>query len=244
LKTTKAVVLDIEGTTTPISFVYDILFPFARRHAARHLSDHWGSPEVRGDVEAFRAQAVLDAREGVAGVVAIPDGDGDEVRAAVVASVLWQMETDRKTTALKSLQGKVWRSGYASGQLKADVFDDVPEALRAWEARGVPVYIYSSGSVEAQKLLFAHTHYGDLRPLLSGYFDTTTGPKKVAASYVAIAEKVGSRPEDLLFFTDVAAEAVAAGEAGFEAVVMDRPGNRPQPAHGFEVWTDFTQETP
>lgn len=233
----RAVLLDIEGTTTSVRFVYDTLFPYARAHVEAFLGAHWDSPEVQADVERFRSQAEADRAEDLDGAVAIPAGDA--ARGAVVASVRWQMDHDRKTTALKSLQGKIWRAGYASGELKADVFGDVPGALQAWREAGVPVYIYSSGSVEAQKLLFAHTHHGDLTPLLSGYCDTTSGPKQQAGSYTAIAEAIGVSPSGVLFVTDVVAEALAAREAGMRAVIMDRPGNRAQPEHDFEVWTAF-----
>jgi enolase-phosphatase E1 len=139
------------------------------------------------------------------------------------------------------LQGRIWAAGYADGTLRADVFDDVPPALRRWAAAGKSTSIYSSGSVGAQKLLFGHTHYGDLMPLLSGYFDTTTGPKKEAQSYRLIAAAMGVEPGRILFATDVVAEADAAVAAGLQAVILDRPGNRPQPDHSHAVAADFNE---
>ena len=236
----KAVLLDIEGTTTTVRFVYDTLFPFAREHVEAFLDAHWESAEVREDIAKLRQQASADAKEGIEGAVELPEGHGPQTHTAALANIRWHMSNDRKTTALKSLQGKIWRHGYATGELRADVFDDVPAALRRWQQRAVPVYIYSSGSVEAQKLLFGHTLYGDLQSMLSGYFDTTTGPKRISQSYTDIAAAIGRAPGEILFATDVVQEAIAAREAGLVAVIMDRPGNNPQPEHDFEVWADFS----
>ncbi|MGM0575664.1 MAG: acireductone synthase [Myxococcota bacterium] len=231
----RAVLLDIEGTTTSISFVYDTLFPFARDAVSHYLCDHWDEPGVRDDVRMLRDQARRDVEAGVEGVVPIPEGDaGDEaVRDAAVANVHWQMERDRKTTALKTLQGHIWRHGYRSGEIRGHVYTDVPDALAEWEYRGIPVYIYSSGSVEAQRLLFGASDAGDLTHFISGYFDTTTGPKKESDSYRAIAAQVQVEPEALVFVTDDLDEARAAREAGLGVVVSVRPGNPHLPEHDF-----------
>ena len=148
--TTRAILLDIEGTTTSIRFVYDTLFPFARAQAAAFLDAEWGDSEVQKDVAALRAQALTDLAEGAADAPQIPLGEGDEVRVAALANVLWQMDSDKKTTGLKSLQGKIWRHGYASGELKGHLYADVLPALNAWHEAGLPVFIYSSGSIAAQ----------------------------------------------------------------------------------------------
>lgn len=226
-----AVLLDIEGTTTSISFVYETLFPFARANLARFLEDHWGDPDVRSDVEALRAQAVVDAS--LEGAIAIPAGFGADAQAATLASVLWQMDTDRKTTGLKSLQGKIWHDGYVNGVLRSHLFDDVAPALSAWEEAGIPVHIYSSGSIAAQKLLFGHSSAGDLRQKLAGYYDTTLGPKKSPQSYRSIAEDLRTPPSELLFATDSLAEADAADAAGLKVVISVRPGNHPLAPHSF-----------
>lgn len=231
----QGVLLDIEGTTTSISFVYETLFPYAAREVASFLAHHWEDAGVQADVASLRAQARRDLEDGAADAPQIPDGDADAetIRDAALANVRWQMDTDRKTTGLKSLQGRIWVHGYATGELKGHVYDDVVPALEAWGARGVPVYIYSSGSVAAQKLLFGHSEAGDLTALLSGYFDTTTGPKKEASSYQAIAAAIDRAPGALCFATDSLAEGVAAREAGLQVALSVRPGNPGLPAHDF-----------
>jgi 2,3-diketo-5-methylthio-1-phosphopentane phosphatase len=227
--------LDIEGTTTSIQFVYDILFPYARQRLASYLGEHFHEPGVQADIAAFRAQAQVDREAGLE-VPAIPESGEDEIKRAVAASALLQMDQDRKVGPLKSLQGRIWEDGYRSGHIKGQIFADVVPALARWKAAGVPVYIYSSGSVLAQKLLFGHSQKGDLTPFLAGYFDTAVGPKREAASYAAIAASIGTSG---LFATDVLAEAQAAAQAGWQAVIMNRPGNAPLAAHDFPVLQDF-----
>lgn len=209
-----ALLLDIEGTTTSISFVYDALFPYARARLAAFLEAHFSDPAVRADVARL--------------------GDGSATTATDAArAALALMDADVKDTGLKGLQGKIWAAGYASGALRGHVFSDVPEALRAFVARGTAIYIYSSGSVAAQKLLFGSSEAGDLTPLLSGYFDTTTGPKTEATSYQTIAAAVGVPPGDVLFVTDNLREAEAAAAAGLQVAVSQRPGNPSLPEHDF-----------
>ncbi|MCO5608260.1 hypothetical protein L7F22_062466 [Adiantum nelumboides] len=171
------VVLDIEGTTTPISFVTEILFPYARSNVRNHLESTYESEETQADINLLRKQAEQDVKDGVSGAQLIPstDGDRDKIIAAVEANVISMIKADRKVTALKELQGHIWRSGYMKGELQGKVFEDVPKALSEWHAAGAKVYIYSSGSREAQRLIFGNTQYGDLRPFLCGYFDTFIG---------------------------------------------------------------------
>jgi enolase-phosphatase E1 len=236
----KAVVLDIEGTTTPISFVYDVLFPYARAQMAAYLEAHWGDAALEPDLSTLREEVAGDIAAGVEGIVPIDDsGDENDLRRSVVANLLWQMDRDRKTTALKSIQGKIWKAGYADGELKGVVYDDVVEALNTWQQQGRPVYIYSSGSVPAQKLLFGHSTHGDLTVLLDGYFDTTTGPKKDADSYRKICAAIEQSCEDVVFLTDNLDEARAARQAGVKAYLMDRPGNPIVTDHDFEVLRSF-----
>ncbi len=239
--TTRAILLDIEGTTTSIRFVYDTLFPFARAQMAAFLQSEWHAPTVQDDVAAIRTQARQDLTDGVDDTPQVPEGVGSDARQGTLDNVLWQMDSDRKTTGLKALQGKVWKHGYASGELRGHIYDDVVPSLNAWQRAGVPVYIYSSGSVAAQKLLFTHSAQGDLTPLLAGYFDTTTGPKKQATSYSAIAASIACAPEHILFATDNLEEAIAAAEAGLQTVVSIRPGNPPLPDHGHRVVTSLDQ---
>jgi len=167
-----------------------------------------------------------------------PDTDSD-IR-AVTVYVHWLMDRDRKSQALKSLQGKIWRRGYEDGSLRGRVFPDVPRALEEWRARAVDVYIFSSGSVLAQWLLFAHSEAGDLTPFIRGYFDTAVGPKTSSESYRLIARDTGVPPPQILFVSDVAAELDAAQSAGLRTLLCARPGNHPQPdcdhpiVHNFE----------
>lgn len=226
------VVLDIEGTVAPISFVADILFPYAQARLKSHLEENFDSVETQGDLELLRQQALADGTP-------LPEASSatkDEIITAAVAFCESQMAADRKTTALKSLQGHIWREGFASGQLRAELFRDVPDALVTWCSQGIKTYIYSSGSRQAQRDLFAHTEVGNLKPYLSGFFDTTSGVKVDAASYANIALSLGADdPSDILFATDNVLEAQAAGQAGWRVVVVDRPGNKPLP----ENYSDF-----
>ena len=237
---TRAMLLDIEGTTTSIAFVYETLFPFARAHIATFLEANWEATEVQADVALVRAQAAEDLRDGFAGVLAIPDDTSVEARDATVHNLLGQMDADRKTTGLKSLQGKVWLDGYARGELLAHLFEDVHPALLAWRDRGLDLYIYSSGSVAAQKLLFKHSVAGGLQPLLAGYF---AGPKKVSQSYASICEAVSLDPAQVCFLTDNLEEALAADDAGLSTILSVRPGNPGLPTHSFSILTSFAELT-
>ena len=225
---TAAVVLDIEGTTTPITFVHDVLFPYAERRledACRRAAD---DPEIAEAVAELRREYASEPEDGR------PDfGDG-----APYARYL--MGQDRKSTGLKRLQGIIWEDGYRSGELRATVFADVPPALAAWQRQSVRLRIYSSGSVLAQRLLFGHTDHGDLTPFFEGYHDTTTGPKKEADSYRAIAESLALPASRILFLSDVAAELDAAAEAGLMTGLVLRPGNQPVTGQAHPRYADFT----
>lgn len=235
--------LDIEGTTTSIAFVYEALFPFARNHLAGYLERNWTKDVVQADVAALRVLAARDAEAGLTPPLIAPESaDAEAIRTSVVRNVLAQMDSDRKTTPLKSLQGKIWADGYASGELKGHVYDDVLPALQRWNDAGESVYIYSSGSVAAQKLLFGASEAGDLLPLLAGHFDTTSGHKREASSYETIAQAIGQPPGDITFVTDVFEEALAAQDAGLNVVISVRPGNQSLPdGHGFRTVTSFDE---
>ncbi|TQE04925.1 hypothetical protein C1H46_009396 [Malus baccata] len=239
------IVLDIEGTTTPISFVTDVLFPYARNNVGRHLSATYDTEETQDDIKLLRFQVQEDLEKGVAGAVPIPPDDAgkEEVVAALVANVDAMIKADRKITALKQLQGHIWRTGYEKNELKGIVFNDVPEALKKWHDSGIKVYIYSSGSRLAQRLIFGNSNYGDLREYLSGFFDTTVGNKRESSSYAEIVQSVGvDKPSEVLFVTDVFQEAVAAKAAGLEVIVSIRPGNGALPEnHGFKTITSFLE---
>lgn len=214
---TKGILLDIEGTTTPIAFVYDVLFPFARTHAHEHLDE--------AAARALRVEYDADASRGLA----VPSWSSGPL-----AYVHWLMDQDRKSTALKALQGKIWQEGYRTGELRGEVFHDVPVALERWARSGIDVRIYSSGSVLAQKLLFSTTRYGDLTRFLKGFFDTTTGPKTEAESYLTIASAFGRPTQEILFFSDVTRELDAATSAGMQVRLSLRPGNPEQPANRYK----------
>ncbi|KAK6777097.1 hypothetical protein RDI58_023814 [Solanum bulbocastanum] len=241
----RCIVLDIEGTTTPISFVTDVLFPYARDNVGRHLDATYDSAETQEDIKLLRAQVQEDLENGVAGAVPIPSNDAgkEKVIAALVKNVEAMIKADRKITALKELQGHIWQTGFKNNELEGVVFDDVPEALERWAASGIKVYIYSSGSRLAQRLLFGYTNYGDLRKYLCGFFDTTVGNKKETKSYHEITASLGvDHPSEILFVTDVYQEAIAAKPAGLEVIISVRPGNGPLPDnHGFRTVKSFSE---
>jgi enolase-phosphatase E1 len=206
----RAVLVDIEGTTSAISFVHDVLFPYAREALPAFLHGNAGDEDVRREIEATAAEAGLDPAD--------LDAIADTLRR-------W-IDEDRKATPLKALQGLIWEHGYATGAYRAHVYDDAVEALEAWHAAGLRLYVYSSGSVHAQKLFFRHSVAGDLLPLFSGHFDTTTGPKREAVSYRRIATAIGLPAEAILFLSDVPEELDAAKAAGMQTtwVVRENEG--------------------
>ncbi|XP_020599523.1 probable bifunctional methylthioribulose-1-phosphate dehydratase/enolase-phosphatase E1 isoform X3 [Phalaenopsis equestris] len=244
-KTQKCIVLDIEGTTTPISFVTEILFPYARDNVRKHLISTYDTIETKDDIELLRAQVLDDLEKGILGCTPIPPDDAgkEEVIESLVVNVEAMIKADRKITALKQLQGHIWRTGYDNNELQGVVFNDVPEALERWHDGGIKIYIYSSGSREAQRLIFRNTVHGDLRKYLCGFFDTTIGNKRDAKSYCEISQSVGvDKPSEILFITDVYQEAVAAKAAGLEAIISIRPGNAPlSENHEFKTITSFAE---
>jgi enolase-phosphatase E1 len=227
---TRLYLLDVEGTTSPISLVYEQLFPYARKHLEPYLRAHvrepWIDEDLAADLELLsRENAAEDAE---APRVNAPD-DGESWESVVpeaAAYLLWLMDKDRKSTALKALQGRVWRAGFEAGELTGTLFDDVPEALRRWSRRA-KVAIYSSGSVEAQQLLFRHSSAGDLTPYLAGFFDTRVGAKTQVLSYIAIAAAMGVAPEEIVFVSDVVRELDPARQAGCTTRLSLREGNAP-----------------
>ncbi|MFN2570860.1 MAG: acireductone synthase [Gemmatimonadales bacterium] len=220
----RAVLLDIEGTTTPIAFVHEVLFPYARARLRAYLTAHAADPELRGDIELLRAEHAAESAQ-----PAVPAWNSSDDLASAASYANWLMDRDRKSTALKSLQGKIWEAGYRTGELqgKGEVYPDVRPALARWRDAGKMIAIFSSGSVQAQRNLFANTTDGDLSAFLSGYFDTTTGPKRVAASYGRIAAALRRAPGEILFVSDVAEELDAARAAGMHTTLCDRAGGAP-----------------
>lgn len=217
----RAILTDIEGTTTAVSFVFEVLFPYARTHMAEFLAAHAGDPAVREQLAAVAREA--DRR--------LTDAQATELL------VRWIAE-DRKLTPLKALQGMIWEDGYRRGAFTGHVYPDAVRNLRAWHDAGIALYIYSSGSVQAQQLLFGYSDAGDLTPLFSGYFDTRVGNKREPASYRAIAEGIGLPPGEILFLSDIREELDAARAAGLQTTWLVRDA-RPDPAAAHPQVADF-----
>jgi len=207
---TRAIVLDIEGTTTPVDFVYQVLFPFARERVAAFLEPDQRSPACLEALALLRDERTDDVAK------------GDSPPEAVVAYVHWLMDRNRKSRGLKMLQGLIWQEGYRTGQLRGQVYPDVPPALARWQTQGLATYIYSSGSVLAQRLIFGSTSAGDLTTFLRGYFDTEIGPKKVSDSYRHIAQSIGAPSDQILFVSDVIEELDAARGARMQTALCLR----------------------
>jgi len=203
----RAILLDIEGTTTPVAFVYEVLFPYARKHLEDFVRAHAREESLEADLAKLRAEQASD-----------PEQHAE----SPVEYLLWLMDRDRKSTALKSIQGKIWEEGYRSGSLQGLVYDDVPRAFARWSRQGKRIAIFSSGSVLAQKLLFGHTTDGDLTSYLGGYFDTTVGPKREAESYVKIARSLNLPIREMLFVSDVVPELEGAKAAGMSTALCVR----------------------
>ncbi len=200
----RAVLTDIEGTTTSLAFVKEELFPYARQQLPEYVTGH-----------------AADIADIAAEIGAVAGADCLSTQETIDVLLRW-MDEDRKVTPLKRLQGMIWRSGYESGRLRAHVYEDAVQALRKWHAAGMKLYVYSSGSVEAQRLLFSHSAHGDLTPLFSGYFDTTTGPKLEIRSYQDIAHSLSLAAREVVFISDHPGEIRAAAAAGMRAVLMAR----------------------
>jgi enolase-phosphatase E1 len=211
----RAVLTDIEGTTSTIAFVHTVLFPYADAHLDAYIAAHRNEAEV--------ADALLDA----AREAGEPSDAGD---ATILAHLHRWIAEDRKSTPLKTLQGLIWEEGYRKTGLRGHVYPDAADGLRRWHAAGLRLYVYSSGSLTAQKVLFANSDQGDLSALFSGYFDTTTGPKRESASYERIARAVALPPGEIVFLSDVDAELDAARAAGMQTVRLLRPADTPDGA--------------
>lgn len=203
----KAILTDIEGTTSSLSFVKDVLFPYSRERMADFVAQHAQDPAVRKWLDEARQAA----------------GGGFDDAQVTEQLVRW-IDEDKKLTPLKALQGMIWEHGYTHGDFRGHVYPDAERALRVWHEQGILLYVYSSGSVQAQRLLFGHTEYGDLTPLFTGYFDTSIGGKRDAESYQAIAKAIGFDAAEILFLSDVKAELDAARQAGMQSAWVVREG--------------------
>ena len=236
----KAILLDIEGTTTPLAFVYDVLFPYAARELNAFIGRHFHDPEIRRVLESLRQQRALDASLGLAPPAWNDNSEGAEIK-SLTEYGRWLMKQDRKDPSLKSLQGFVWQQGYAGGELRGQVYPDVPKALRRWREQAKATYIYSSGSVLAQKLLFQSTEYGDLTQLLDGFFDAGVGVKSDSKSYRTISAQIRCEPHQVLFISDATRELEAAESSGMHTALAIRPGNRTPESAKFSVVHQFDE---
>ena len=232
--------LDIEGTTSSVEFVYNTLFPFASAHVEVFLQRHAADPEIKRLVSELRAEQAADAaKDPQLGIWM--RGTAEEEVVTTAKYVRHLIALDRKTTPLKTLQGKIWEEGFRGGELRGDVYDDVPRAFERWSAAGKRIAIFSSGSIQAQQLLFGYSKAGDLTKYIDAYFDTTTGPKRERASYTAIAAALGVDSAAILFVSDVDAELDAARQAGMQTAWMLRPGTpRPETTQHATI-DDFDQ---
>ncbi|MGV8959037.1 MAG: acireductone synthase [Stenotrophomonas sp.] len=224
MSTARVILTDIEGTTSSISFVKNVLFPYARAALPGFVRTHGQEPQVRRWLDAVATEIAASACDD----------------AVIVETLQGWIDQDRKHTALKALQGMIWEAGYRNGDYTAHLYPEVAAALRGWHASGLPLYVYSSGSVAAQKLFFAYSDAGDLTGLFSGYFDTEVGGKREAASYTRIAAAIKMAPRDILFLSDVVEELDAARDAGLRTVLLDRRPDYPMPRTG-EAAHDHTR---
>jgi enolase-phosphatase E1 len=217
----RAIVTDIEGTTSSISFVHDVLFPYARAHLAEFLRVNAEDPRIMVHIN--------DVRDEV--------GEALELEAVIAQLIQW-IDEDKKITPLKALQGLIWERGFRAGDFYGHIYADAHEQLKNWQAQGIDLYIYSSGSVYAQKLLFEHTEHGDLNFLFKGNFDTTTGGKKDPDSYHAIIHELQIAPSEVLFLSDVKEELDAAAQAGLHTTWLVRD-TTPDPSAEHTQVTNF-----
>ncbi len=211
----RVVLTDIEGTIADIAFVRKVLFPYAREALPGFVSSHGDEPAVATALAAAAEMAGLNADD----------------REAIVGELQRWIDEDRKLTPLKALQGMIWNDGYARGEFRAHLYPDAHAALARWHQAGIPLYVYSSGSVQAQKLYFAHTDYGDILDWFFDFFDTTVGGKKEAASYREILQRIGAQGSEVLFLSDVVAELDAAADAGLKTLQICRPGTEAGDRH-------------
>lgn len=218
--TERGYLLDIEGTTTPVDFVHRVLFPFARNAMSEYLNSNATDPSLVEDAASLFLDYQTESEA--------PAGwDGSVMSAGFLDYLYFLMDHDKKSTGLKAIQGRIWAEGYSDGRLVSEIYDDVEPAIRCWKSAGAKVCIFSSGSVEAQKLLFGHLRSGSILHLLDGYFDTTIGPKRDASSYQRIANEMQLPLGDVLFLSDTPQEIEAAQTAGMNAVLVDRNAASP-----------------
>lgn len=236
------ILLDIEGTTCPVSFVAEVLFPYASSSLQRYLEEHQDEAEIKSLLQGVEVAWKEDVHPEA---IALLEEQEFPIKMKAIAQYLKQLiARDIKLTELKDLQGRIWRSGYASGELVAPLFRDVPEALNRWHDAGLTLAVYSSGSVPAQKLLYGHCQAGNITSLFQHWFDTKTGIKQAKESYLTIAKSMGTAPSDVLFISDALQELEAADAAGMKTLFSDREGNPARDAGRFAKISDYSRLNP
>lgn len=218
----KGVILDIEGTIAPLSFVKEVMFPYSKERLEKFLRENWEKPEIRRIIE--ETESIL--------------GKKLSLEEAIETFKKW-IDEDKKITPLKELQGYIWEEGFKKGELVAPLYRDAYEKIKKWKEKGIPVYIYSSGSVKAQKLFFSHTNYGNILDMFSGFFDTRIGSKKESQSYRRILKNINLKPEEVVFISDNPEELKAAKEAGIKVFQAVREGV--EPSSEFEQIRSFEE---
>ncbi len=239
----RIILLDIEGTTTPIEYVTQVLFPYASRKLESFLREHFQDTQIHSLVRDLHAQHREDERQGLQPPAWTEKNVEEELQTAV-AYGRWLIRKDSKCTALKSLQGKIWQEGYASGELRGQLYPDVPRAFERWRRQRREICIYSSGSVLAQRLLFQTTPFGDLTSYIKDFFDTRLGGKSDNESYKRIAALLDRAPRELLFLSDAGKEVEAARAAGFLTGLCDRSGKIGEGKLGSAVIHSFDEVFP
>jgi len=221
----KVILLDIEGTIAPISFVKEVLFPYSKEKLDKFLKENKDKPEIKKIIEE------------------IEKIEGKKLSLEEVIKILKQwIDEDKKITPLKDLQGYIWKDGFESGELKAPIYEDAMEKIKEWKNKGYKIYIYSSGSVNAQKLFFSHTNYGNILNLFDGHFDTKIGNKKEATSYLKISKEIGVNPKNIVFLSDDEKEIESANEAGLNVIKVSRKGDKPYiPNYPFKQIRSFKE---
>ncbi len=212
----QAILLDIEGTTTPIDFVHKTLFPFASAKMYEYVGQNFNP--IKDEIAQLKTEHAEDDSY-------TKDFDKNSIE-SIVNYLQFLIKVDRKSTTLKSLQGKIWQKGYESGELKSEMFSDVPPAFERWKSNDKTMAIYSSGSVLAQKLIFRYSNFGDLTSRIDNYFDTKIGHKREVESYHSIALELSLKSSEIMFISDVVEELDAAKSADFKTILIIREGNK------------------
>lgn len=238
---TECLLLDIEGTTCPVTFVADVLFPYAQTHLSSFLAEH-GDELIIQDIAKAAWREWEQDRDNTAQTI-LQEAKASNLQERKALENYWQLliKTDRKATSLKDLQGHLWAEGFKKGDIKADLYPETITSLKRWTKEGLKLAVYSSGSIKAQQLLYAHTTSGDLRELFSGWFDTHTGSKKETTSYVTIAKQLKIPAASITFISDNGVECDAAHEAGMQVLFSLRPGNPDQNPRGHRVIRSLEQ---